>query len=259
MLRYEIYMRCYAINLWKIGSPYSFTALGSAVALPVLSYKVIGGITPKLSGEDFYFLQKLVKTGTVIHWNTEKVYPATRLSDRVFFGTGPALIKGIEGDWDSYPIYSMHWFNDIQTTYAAFEELFAEDVPTPMDEFLIATFGQLPWSLLRANFKTKNHFVRACHEKVDGLRLLQYLKARQKAENLNDGQNLAEMIRKFLVPGVKAVKVDQTNLDFSSSSVAVLDSIRDYFESVEMYFRKQHFDEVSGKQPRKLFKQINIA
>jgi hypothetical protein len=28
MLRYEIYMRHYAINMWRIGSPYSFTALG---------------------------------------------------------------------------------------------------------------------------------------------------------------------------------------------------------------------------------------
>ena len=96
MLRYEIYMRSFAINMWRIRSPYCFTALGSAIALPVLAYKASGGMTPKLSGEDFYFLQKIVKTGRLLHWNSEIVFPATRLSDRVFFGTGPALIKGIE-------------------------------------------------------------------------------------------------------------------------------------------------------------------
>ena len=37
MLGYEIYMRFYALNLWRIGSPYSFTALGSAIAVPVPS------------------------------------------------------------------------------------------------------------------------------------------------------------------------------------------------------------------------------
>jgi glycosyltransferase involved in cell wall biosynthesis len=57
MLRYEIYMRSYSINMWRIKSPYSFTALGSAIALPVCAYKAVGGMTPKLSGEDFYFLQ----------------------------------------------------------------------------------------------------------------------------------------------------------------------------------------------------------
>ena len=43
LLRYEIYMRCYALNLWHIGSPYTFTALGSAIALPVSAYRKIGG------------------------------------------------------------------------------------------------------------------------------------------------------------------------------------------------------------------------
>ena len=61
MLGYEIYMRFYALNLWRIGSPYSFTALGSAIAVPVSVYRRVGGLTPRTSGEDFYFLQKLTK------------------------------------------------------------------------------------------------------------------------------------------------------------------------------------------------------
>ena len=60
MLRYEIYMRYYSLNLWRIHSPYTFTALGSALACTAGAYRTIGGITPKMSGEDFYFLQKLL-------------------------------------------------------------------------------------------------------------------------------------------------------------------------------------------------------
>ncbi len=51
MLGYEIYMRFYALNLWRIESPYSFTALGSAIALPVYVYRKVGGLTPRTSGE----------------------------------------------------------------------------------------------------------------------------------------------------------------------------------------------------------------
>ena len=103
MLRYEIYMRHYALNLWRIKNPYNFSALGSAIAVPVWVYKRVGGISPHKSGEDFYFLLKLRKFGLLQLWNKEKIYPAARYSDRVFFGTGPAMIKGASGDWSSLP------------------------------------------------------------------------------------------------------------------------------------------------------------
>ncbi len=96
------------------GARISFTAIGSAMALPVKSYRAIGGMTPHKSGEDFYFLQKLRKFGKVLTWNKEKVYPEARYSDRVFFGTGPAMIKGRDGDWSSYPIYPFELFDEIK-------------------------------------------------------------------------------------------------------------------------------------------------
>ncbi len=130
ILRYEIYMRYFAINMWRIGSPYSFTAIGSAIALPVSSYKAIVGITPHKSGEDFYLLQKLRKYGQIVYWNKEKVYPAARYSERVGFGTGPAMIKGREGDWNSYPIYPFEYFDEVKLTYELFPILFKRDAET---------------------------------------------------------------------------------------------------------------------------------
>jgi len=242
ILRYEIYMRSYAVNLWRIGSPYSLTALGSAIALPVKSYRKIGGMTPKLSGEDFYFLQKLTKTGIVVHWNSEKVFPAARLSNRVYFGTGPALIRGVKGDWESYPVYKMNWFNDIAETYKCFEPLFTENVATPLDDFLVETFGKLPWEALRVNFRTKKHFVRACHEKIDGLRLLQYLKARQLAEKNESEKNLIELIQQDDFQQNVSPGLDLSGFSFSNSPIEMLDRIRNYLEVVEMSYRKRHFE-----------------
>ncbi|RLD49801.1 MAG: hypothetical protein DRJ05_20480, partial [Bacteroidetes bacterium] len=155
ILHYEIYMRYYALNLWRIKSPYSFTAVGSAMALPVWSYKTIDGITPHKSGEDFYFLQKLRKYGVVLSWNREKVYPAARFSDRVFFGTGPAMIKGNQGDWSSYPIYPYRLFDKLGDFFNFFPKLFESEIETPLDDFISETFGHDGiWQQFRQNSKT---------------------------------------------------------------------------------------------------------
>jgi hypothetical protein len=246
MLRYEIYMRAFAINMWRIRSPYSFTALGSAIALPVWAYRASGGMTPKMSGEDFYFLQKIVKTGRLLHWNAEIVYPAARLSDRVYFGTGPALIKGIEGDWSSYPVYDQRLFGKVAQTCSLFAHLFKSDVETPLDEFLIRKFGELPWRVLRQNFKSQSHFIRACNEKIDGLRILQFLKESQPSDEKVSENALSELLLLYKQQFPELIRGLNTKIDFLLTGVAELDHIRDILFEIEMYYRKTHWNEFSG-------------
>ena len=177
ILRYEIYMRNYMLNMLRIHNPYAFTALGSAMIAPVWAYRKIGGITPVKSGEDFYFLQKLAKNGKLSIWTDTIAYPSSRFSDRVLFGTGPALIKGNSGNWDSYPVYDAKMFDLVKETFEKFPDLFKKDVPTPMDEFLQNQFKSDDlWTPLRDNYKDQNNFTKACIRKVDGLRILQFLK-----------------------------------------------------------------------------------
>ena len=194
MLRYEVYMRNYNIQLMRIKSPYAFTALGSAMVVTVWAYRAVGGMTPKKSGEDFYFLQKLRKYGHVLVWNREKVYPGTRFSDRVFFGTGPAMIRGRAGDWSSYPVYHHSFFDDIRNTYDLFGNLFEDPgIRTPLDKFLKKTFGENnSWKPISENSRTREQFIRACYQKLDGLRILQYLKASQADSGFTDTDCLHE-------------------------------------------------------------------
>lgn len=231
MLRYEIYMRNYAINLWRINCPYAFTALGSAMVVPVWAYKAISGMTPKKSGEDFYFLQKLRKYGKMLVWNREKVYPGTRFSDRVFFGTGPAMIKGRAGDWESYPIYHHSLFDHIKTTYDQFESLYADpEEDTPLNPFLRQIFNDVNiWEPLKKNSKSAEQFIRACHHKFDGLRILQYLKASQSGLEKSDISCLKENISS-LFPTVDfgISGRDLELLSFEGSSLDVLNSLRDF-------------------------------
>ncbi len=184
MLRYECYMRHYLLGLLRIGSPYAFTALGSAMVFPLWAYRRVGGITPLQGGEDFYLLQKFAKTGRIVgqfvepyHGQGMVVRPQGRISSRVPFGTGPAIAKGTNAMEDSYPFYSDEGFAAVKATYDLFPALYDGDVETPMTPFLCQQLATDDlWSPLRANFKSRHLFVHACAERVDGLRILQYLK-----------------------------------------------------------------------------------
>jgi hypothetical protein len=233
ILRYEIYMRYYSLNLWRIGSPYTFTALGSAMACPVRAYRAIGGMTPKMSGEDFYFLQKLRKKGRLLFWNEEKVYPEARFSDRVYFGTGPAMIKGNQGDWSSYPIYQWQFFDEILETYELFPSFLKQTKETAVVDFLTLQFKEEdPFEPLRSNFHYEKQFIRACHEKFDGLRILQYLKFRQGEDPVKDEVCLINFLVRFYPetassPGpFSARRRGEEEFSFEHSSLDELENIR---------------------------------
>jgi len=235
MLRYEIYMRHYYLNLARTGSPYTFTALGSAMAFPLWAYRAIGGMAPKMSGEDFYFLQKLRKFGPILLWNDCMVFPEARFSNRVFFGTGPAMIKGAGGDWTSYPVYPSTLFNDLMETYLLLPVLFLKTLNTKVVKFLAQLSGTRdPLRPLRENHKDSSHFFRAFHEKMDGLRILQYLKTNNHFYTRGDEENLWNFFEKYHPGALEAMKMVKADFSFASASIADLEKIRSFLYEQEM-------------------------
>lgn len=229
ILRYEVYMRNYALNMLLIKNPYCFSAIGSGMACTAEMYRKVRGLSPKMSGEDFYFVQKLRKSGNIIIDCDEVVYPASRFSDRVYFGTGPAMIKGRTGNWESYPIYDQDLFLDIKATFDLFPEIYKCDIVTPMDDFLAETF-QLPvkdiWEPLRINSRGAAQFIKAATQKIDGLRILQFLKesdthynesgesrlARFIVSNLQPGDEISEALKEMEIEGFEKINVRTLNL-----------------------------------------------
>lgn len=236
MLRYEIYMRHYVLNLWRIGSPYSYAALGSAMACPIWAYHAVGGMTPKMSGEDFYFLQKLRKYGHLLLSNRELVYPAARFSSRVYFGTGPAMIKGNDGDWRSYPIYPFRFFDEIGESYRLVPALFSGWKSTRFLSFIqTLTNEDDPFAEIRLNVKTEKQFHRAFHERVDGLRILQYLKARQEEEPTQDEENLVEYLQHVYPEEVEQLALGE--FSFKTNTIESLDLVRNFLFQKEREFQ----------------------
>lgn len=108
---YESYMRDYVDKLEVAGSPYAYYSIGSTIVCRAEYYLKAGGMRPKNGGEDFYFLQALRKLNpdkVIGHIDATTVYPSSRASDRVPFGTGPRIEDIITGRRDNVPGRYLH-------------------------------------------------------------------------------------------------------------------------------------------------------
>lgn len=90
---YELHMLYYVAGLRFAGSPYAWPTIGSCLAINAQHYARVRGYPKRAAGEDFYLLNKLAKVGAVRHCREPVITLSGRPSDRVPFGTGPALTK----------------------------------------------------------------------------------------------------------------------------------------------------------------------
>lgn len=88
---YEQRMHQYVDGLRSAGSPYAFQTIGSAIAVSAQHYAQVRGFPKRSGGEDFYLLNKLAKTGAINSLQAPEIIIDARQSDRVPFGTGPAI------------------------------------------------------------------------------------------------------------------------------------------------------------------------
>ena len=90
---YEQRMQQYVEGLHSAGSPYAFQTIGSTIAVSAPHYAQVRGFPKRSGGEDFYLLNKLAKTGQINCLQKPEIIIEARQSDRVPFGTGPAISK----------------------------------------------------------------------------------------------------------------------------------------------------------------------
>ncbi len=91
MLLYEISMLYYAAGLRWANSPYAYPTIGSTISCSVDRYASVRGFPKRNTGEDFYLLNKLRKTGEIKLGNGDPIVIKGRFSDRVPIGTGQAI------------------------------------------------------------------------------------------------------------------------------------------------------------------------
>jgi hypothetical protein len=142
---YELYMRYYRNALSYTRFPNSIYTVGSCMAIKAGAYVAQGGMNRRKAGEDFYFLHKMALLGQIFEIKTTTVFPSSRISRRVPFGTGAALYKYCEGNHSLDYTFSIEafevlksFFSDTEKYYKAGGELKSADLS---DNFIFRRFS----------------------------------------------------------------------------------------------------------------------
>ena len=152
IVKYELHLRYYIQALRYAQLPFAYHTVGSAMFCTTSIYKKSGGMNKRKAGEDFYFLQKLIPYAQFGEINTCKVIPSPRISSRVPFGTGRAMMKYAEGE--DILTYSLEAFDGLAK--------FVEKIP----------------SLYKANnIKQKEMLINLPESLTDYLESIKYLEA----------------------------------------------------------------------------------
>lgn len=238
LLRYEIFLRYYQISLWRIGSPYAYLPLGSAMACRRNAYVRAKGMPQRHGGEDFYFLQKIRKMGPLIRWIDATVYPAARPSHRVPFGTGIMIQdSGLRLCQKRFPFYAQTHFDLLGQSFAQFGRLYRGPLRLACHEFLTAQWGgDAAFDRMRRNAKDEATFIRACHTRLDALRTLQFLRfCRQHATHRCSAEAELHHLLERLDHPVRELK-------FKIESIAALERLRRELFELESSFQKRYMN-----------------
>lgn len=114
---YDTYLRYYEAGLRSAGSPYAFPTIGSLFAFRAQSYAEIRGFPKREAGEDFYFINKARKVGTVGVADRMPIQLMARRTVRVPFGTTKSQLS-IEQTLESgqnYLVYDPKVFTHLRS------------------------------------------------------------------------------------------------------------------------------------------------
>ena len=191
ILAYETWMRYFELGMRLTGSPFSYPTIGSCLVCSAEAYARADGMPPRQAGEDFYFAQKLIKLSRdrgLARLRGASVHPAARLSDRVVFGTGKAMLRCRDEGLDAFRwVESARIFFELKDWFASFGAGFED--PSAMQRaagpdlkaFLDSERAWKNLDRIRSNQPDARHFALACHHWFDGLRCVRYSHAREPA------------------------------------------------------------------------------
>lgn len=125
--QYEQYIRYFSQMLQYIEFPHYYHTIGSAFSVSADAYVRVGGMGRQQGGEDFYFLQKVFALGKTKSLDHVFVYPMARFSDRIPFGTGPALQKIIDEPNGKMRAYSWESFVALKALFDLRHSFFKQE------------------------------------------------------------------------------------------------------------------------------------
>ncbi len=142
---YELSMLYYAAGIHWAGSNYGYTTIGSTLAFSANHYAGVRGFPKRNTGEDFYLLNKLRKSGPVTCLGGPTITISGRLSERVPIGTGRAIEK-INASGETASVEHPDCYVALKEVLSWMKDLAARQTVTPklrdrMSEQILEEFG----------------------------------------------------------------------------------------------------------------------
>ena len=178
---YDFKLRYYHAGIMYAGTAYDYIPLGSTLIVSMECYGQVRGFPKKNAGEDFYLLNKLAKIKPIKYCLEDSTVKITsRISDRVPFGTGPALAKiNALNNINEYTYYSPQCFIFLQKWLCFLKNMWCDDklqIIAPADEKLSALFLFLNCEKVflkcSAQIKSKSHWQKFIHQWFDAFKTL---------------------------------------------------------------------------------------
>lgn len=165
---YELHMRWYVDGLRRANSYYAHHTLGSTIAVNAKTYADVRGYPKRNAGEDFYLLNKISKTAKVHRRTGSPIILEARTSNRVPFGTGPA-ISNMPDNHEVYTSYNPEVFKALAQAIKHVSDPNAQ-VSLPISNAL---------KTLHFTEKCKELNAKQRHQWFDGLKTLRFIHAMQ--------------------------------------------------------------------------------
>jgi len=181
---YESFLNYYVEGLRWAGSPYAFHTVGSCLCFTGTGYiKANGFPARRQAGEDFYFCMELFKTGGVCEIQNTRVFPSSRISLRVPFGTGRRMAEALVYGKKDQTVYDFHVFACLRGLLSAVVSNIDRDVDCiyaaidyrPTIDFLESRGLSRVWKGFQKQYKTNEGRLHAFHCWFDGFVTLKYI------------------------------------------------------------------------------------
>lgn len=181
---YEAFLHYYVAGLRWAGSPYAFHTIGSCLCFTADGYLRANGFPARRqAGEDFYFCVELVKAGGICEIQKTMVFPSSRISQRVPFGTGKRMAEAVVVGNNNFPVYDFRVFVCLRELLASVsahpgevaDRIYASLKNPATTEFLERRGFPRIWERFRNQYKTNPAILTAFHRWFDGFVTLKYI------------------------------------------------------------------------------------
>jgi len=185
IIPYEIFLRYYVLGLKYAKSSYAFHTIGSTLAVDHNAYIKVGGMNKKRAAEDFYFLQKVAKNYKIDRITSTTVYPSSRHSWRVPFGTGRSITRFLSNSRNEFQLNNPIVFDVLKEWLILFNDKNIFDTNHLMNEagkinkelkpFLLQRKFPEHWDRILINTKNSKQFQYQKQNWFDGFKTLKLI------------------------------------------------------------------------------------